>query len=53
MTTAGNATWIYEIYLLDFSFRKVACAYFITMATNAEETTTFAFGCLFPRIAKS
>ena len=46
MIPAGSDTWISYVYLLDFSFREVACVYFVTMATNTVETTIFAFGCL-------
>ena len=41
MIPAGSDTWISYVYLLDFSFREVACVYFVTMATNTVETTTF------------
>ena len=46
MIPAGSDTWICYVYLLDFSFRGVACVYFVTMATHTVETTIFAFGCL-------
>ena len=46
MIPAGSDTWISYVYLLDFSFREVACVYFVTMAINTVETTIVAFGCL-------
>ena len=35
MIPAGSDTWISYVYLLEFSFREVACVYFVTMAMPA------------------
>ena len=53
MISAGSDTWIYYVYLRYFSFPEVVCVSFVVMATNTVETIIFAFGYLFPRIAKS
>ena len=53
MITAGSDNWIYYVYLLEFSFREISCVYFVAMATNTVETTSFAFGCLLAHIAKA
>ena len=47
--------WYLEILCISMrlSFREVACVYFVVMAMNSVETKIFAFGYLFPRIAKS